>query len=108
MLTQKQAGADTGRAAEMLAGQFNLNLSEIREVAELASADEYGALTDRLWATCRDLTRPKLDKLAQRLDVKAGWDDLILPDEQMTLMRRIAAQIRVGTASMTTGALGRR
>ena len=32
--------------------------------------------------------------LAQRLDVKAVWDDLVLPEEQMSLMKAIAGQVR--------------
>src|SRR6266849_687519 len=52
------------------------------------------AITDCVWDLCRDLTRPRLDALAQRLDVKATWDDLVLPNEQMSLMRQIAGQVR--------------
>ena len=83
-------------AATMLAGQFNLNLDEIKEAAALASKSSPGgdAIGDRAWAACRDLTSPRLDTLAQRLDVKSTWDDLVLPDEQMALMRGIAGQVR--------------
>ena len=53
---------------------------------------------------CRDLTRPRLDALAQRLDVKASWGDLVVPAEQEGLLRTIAAQVREGgITSMTTG-----
>ncbi|MBI3228893.1 MAG: ATP-binding protein, partial [Burkholderiales bacterium] len=51
-------------------------------------------LQNHLWDACRDLTRPRLDSLAQRLDAKATWDDLVLPEEQMRLMRQIAAQVK--------------
>jgi len=90
------AGPEIERMAEVLAGQFNLNLRDIREVASLASKTtaEPGTITERLWDACRDLTRPRLDALAPRLDVKATWDDLVLPDEQMGLMRQIAGQVR--------------
>jgi hypothetical protein len=82
--------------AEQLAGQFNLNLGEIRSVVARASTcDPPSAPTcEKLWNACRDLTRPRLDSLAQRLDVKATWDDLVLPEDQMHLMRQIAAQVR--------------
>src|SRR5205085_8021586 len=43
---------------------------------------------------CRGLTRPRLDALAQRLEVKATWNDLVLPEEQMALMGQIVAQVR--------------
>jgi ATPase family associated with various cellular activities (AAA)/Winged helix domain, variant len=91
--TPDEAPAPT---AERLAGQFDLNLGDIREAttAALKLPATQGAVWERIWDTCRDRTRPRLDSLAQRLDVKATWDDLVLPDEQMTLMRQIAGQVR--------------
>lgn len=80
---------------QILAGQFNMNLHEIRSVA--ASAAETGGesgIQKELWRACRQLAQTSLDSLAQRLDPKATWDDLVLPDEQMALMRQIAGQVR--------------
>ncbi len=37
--------------------------------------------------------RPRLDTLAQRLDPKATWDDLVLPDEETNLLHQIADQV---------------
>ncbi len=37
--------------------------------------------------------RPRVDSLAQRVDVKAGWDDLILPPEKKTILERIVEQV---------------
>jgi len=93
-LKAQNAGEES--AAEKFAGQFNLNLGDIRRITALAlkAPAESGSLSDRVWDLCRDLTRPRLDSLAQRLDVKATWDDLVLPDEQTTLMRQIATQVR--------------
>jgi hypothetical protein len=85
--------ADTG---SMLAGQFHLNLHEIAEVAQTAIQSAVGdtGLHDRLWSGCKELTRPRLDQLAQRLDAKARWADLVLPAEQMSLMQQIAGQVK--------------
>jgi ATPase family protein associated with various cellular activities (AAA)/winged helix domain-containing protein len=80
---------------QILAGQFNLNLNDIRNVATIAletPGDE--GIRQKLWHTCRNLTRTSLDSLAQRLEPKATWNDLILPDEEMEIMRRIAGQVR--------------
>ncbi len=95
-LTMWEAEPEVAQSAEMLAAQFNLNFSDMRRVAALASKApaEQGTFGKRLWDACRDLTRPRLDALAQRLDVKATWDDLVLPNEQMSLMRQIAGQVR--------------
>jgi ATP-dependent 26S proteasome regulatory subunit len=82
--------------AELLVGQFNLNLNDIREAAAMSvqalSKDE--EITTRVWRTCRDLARPSLDTLAQRLEPKATWDDLVLPEEQAGLLRQIVGQVR--------------
>jgi len=47
-----------------------------------------------LWNACRGLGRSKLDDLAQRITPAAGWDELILPDAQQSLLRQIAAHVR--------------
>ena len=96
LLASWHAGEESASAAGKLAGQFNLNLNEIHDIAAVAekSPSGPGAINERLWDMCRDLTRPRLDALAQRLDVKATWNDLVLPNEQMLLMRQIAAQVR--------------
>lgn len=73
--------------AERLAGQFNLNLADLHRIGD----DE---TEDTPWETCRRFTRPRLDALAQRIDAKATWDDLVLPAEQTLLMQQIVAQVR--------------
>jgi predicted nucleic acid-binding protein len=81
--------------AQRLAGQFSLNHDQIRTAGALAvRLPAAGELGDRLWDASRELLRPRLDALAQRLEAKAGWDDLVLPDEQMRIMRQIAGQVR--------------
>ncbi|MEH1800130.1 MAG: ATP-binding protein [Nostoc sp.] len=52
------------------------------------------AVRDRLWSACLASTRPQLDSLAQRLDPKATWDDIVLPAEETNLLHQIADQIR--------------
>jgi predicted nucleic acid-binding protein len=96
LLNARQAGARTGPAAEMLAGQFHLNIGEIHSMASSALQPGLApeAMQSKLWSACRDLTRPRLDSLAQRLEPKAAWDDLVLPAEQTGLMRQIASQVR--------------
>lgn len=76
-----------------LAGQFNLNLSEIQQIATTTNLD-HPAANDRLWDACLLRTRPRLDTLAQRLDAKATWDDLVLPEAETNLLRQIVAQVR--------------
>ncbi|QHN05497.1 ATP-binding protein [Granulicella sp. WH15] len=51
-------------------------------------------LADSLWNTCRTQSRVRLDKLAQRVEADAGWDDLILPASEMRVLRTIALQMQ--------------
>ena len=85
---------DGETTAQLLAGQFHLNLHNIREASASAAGASNGNFKLALWRSCRDLTRPKLDQLAQRLQAKATWEELVLPDEQFKLMRQIAGQVR--------------
>lgn len=81
----------------LLAGQFNLNVSTIRQIVKHVS-DETGNNGhfphDRLWDACLVSTGPRLDLLAQRLEPKATWEDIVLPQETMDLLHQIADQVR--------------
>jgi hypothetical protein len=76
-------------APEQLAGHFDLNIPSIHRVAELAQANGHD-----LWQTCLTFTRPRLDTLAQAIDAKATWEDLILPEQELALLRQLPAQVR--------------
>jgi hypothetical protein len=98
---QQSAWADelgsAPEAAALLAAQFNLNLPNLRKIARLARAESESApesLAEKAWDICREMERPRLDALAQRLEPKMTWDDLVLPRAEMKLLRDIAAQVR--------------
>ncbi|MFJ9742307.1 ATP-binding protein [Streptomyces sp. NPDC101166] len=74
--------------ADRLAGQFTLDLSAIHEVATAAGGDP-----EQAWRGCLVRTRPRLGPLAQRLDSRVGWEDIVLPDEETALLRQIADQV---------------
>ena len=84
---------------QLLAGQFNLPLAEIARnagVVRSGAAAEEGPeeLHQRLWQACLASTRPQLENLAQRIEAKATWEDIVLPDEVMGLLRQIANQMQ--------------
>jgi hypothetical protein len=58
----------------------------------LASGEE--ALGSALWDACRAEARPQLDQLAERIDARAGWDDLVLPALPKQTLHEIVAQQR--------------
>ncbi|MBN2358790.1 MAG: ATP-binding protein, partial [Deltaproteobacteria bacterium] len=87
-------GPEAGTGPARLAGQFNLNLTTIQQVARAALPGPPGEpLTAAAWQSCLLRTRPRLDKLAQRLDPKVSWDDIVLPAEPEALLRQISAQV---------------
>jgi hypothetical protein len=79
---------DTNEATiDALSAQFALQVCDIREIAAMAidSADA--------WRECRARTRPRLDALAQRLEPRVDWNDIVLPDAARTLLERVADQV---------------
>jgi SpoVK/Ycf46/Vps4 family AAA+-type ATPase len=89
-------GADDTDSPARLAGQFSLNLSDIRHITQLARSEMKAgedSLSERIWDTCRARVRPRLDSLAQHLEPKATWDDIVLPDDELGPLHQIAAQV---------------
>jgi len=90
---RKVLGEAEGQAPALLAGQFNLNLPEIERIAYGVTGNGQ-PIIDRVWDACLIAARPRLDTLAQRLDVKAQtWDDLVLPEAEKKLLRQIMDQV---------------
>jgi hypothetical protein len=100
---QTELASGFAGSPERLAGQFNLSFATIRQLARGAlggapaatatSARDERSPGDRLWDACLASTRPRLDTLAQRLEAKATWDDIVLPPEATELLHQISAQV---------------
>jgi ATPase family associated with various cellular activities (AAA) len=90
-------GPESQDLAATLAAQFNLSLAMIQQVASgalLEPQEDPSARRDQLWNACLAATRPGLDGLAERIEPKASWDDIVLPEAEMKLLAQIAAQVR--------------
>ncbi|MFF2043763.1 ATP-binding protein [Kitasatospora sp. NPDC058170] len=59
-----------------------------------AAAEPAEELRSRVWSACLAVTRPRLDLLAQRLEVRARREDLVLPAEITEQLDRIRDQVR--------------
>ena len=89
-------GKAAGKTPALLAAQFNLSVEGIRQIARRVAGETDhpdADLHDRLWTECLASTRPRLDSLAQRVDVKATWQDIVLPPTETSLLHQIAAQV---------------
>jgi ATPase family protein associated with various cellular activities (AAA)/winged helix domain-containing protein len=82
--------------AAALASQFDLSVTAIQQAAEEVRAESADPATAdaRLWAACLAMTRPRLERLAHRIEARAGWDDLVLPAEPLAVLRQLVAQVR--------------
>lgn len=87
------AGVDDAIVTRLVS-QFNLDAATITAIVrqEIQSSDTAG-LERRLWNACRAALRPGLDTLAERIETKATWDDVVLPSAQLELLQQIASQV---------------
>lgn len=89
-------GPQQNGTAARLAGQFNLNLTSIHQIARTTlSSSGVGqqSIPQQLWEACVVDTRPRLEMLAQRIEPKATWDDIVLPKLELKLLHELAAQV---------------
>ncbi|HUI06067.1 MAG TPA: ATP-binding protein [Verrucomicrobiae bacterium] len=74
--------------ADALVAQFDLGVAGIRAAIAQAQTPE------QLWDACRSIVRPRLDDLAQRIEPRATWNELVLPGPQLATLHEIAAHVR--------------
>ena len=96
------------RQIDSMVANFQLTPLEIDRAVRtsLITVDSYEQLCDKLWATCRERARPKLDELAKRIEPSAGWSDLILPDDRKEMLREMIAQVRHRTTVLERWGFG--
>jgi SpoVK/Ycf46/Vps4 family AAA+-type ATPase len=88
-------GDAAGDHAERLAGHFDFGLGTIHRVAQAALTVRPDSQTDAgsLWENAITRARPALDALAQRIEPKAGWTDIQLPEHEKSQLQQIASQV---------------
>jgi len=99
---------------ESLVAQFNLTHTDIQaacislhsDIAQLETQpkpkrrkktttdNQPSPLTTHLWDICRQQSRPRLEDLAQRLEPTASWDDFVLPEPELKLLKDLVNQVR--------------
>jgi hypothetical protein len=93
-----------------LSGQFDLSISAIQDVVARSGgdADGQGTIESDLWRACLALTRPRLDLLAQRIEPRASWTELVLPPDVVAILRQLVAQVAQRTRVYEDWGFGRR
>lgn len=82
---------------EVLVDQFDLGQREIQAAnaqAVILGKHSDLSLGDRLWDACRTQARPRLEELAQRIEPAATWEDLVLPESLLQILREIGVHLR--------------
>jgi hypothetical protein len=97
-----------GRLDELIA-QFPMGAEQIASTLEQTERERDGRepIEDTLWDACRTQMRSPMGRLAQRIDTRASWDDLILPHDQLRQLHEIASQTRYRAKVHDTWDFGR-
>ena len=113
-----------GAIVDRLATQFALPPQAIRHVAAEAGGAGAAAPEAWLWEAARRRSRGPLDGLAERIDARVGWDDLVVPPDTRAALEELTAHQRhawrisedwgwaakgdrgLGTAALFAGASG--
>lgn len=113
-LSLSVAASNLNGQVEALVSQFNLSaptiydasaealgrptlVSEASEAsvkAQDSTSSDSAELGSALWDACRARTRPRLEDLAQRLESATTWDELVLPELPLQILRQIAVHVR--------------
>ncbi|NET59231.1 MAG: ATP-binding protein [Symploca sp. SIO2E6] len=94
-----------GQQLQRLAAQFRLSAAMIKIASaavqsqselspETLSPEKIAEIGDRLWDFCRLQARPQLEGLAQRINVRATWDDFVLPEKEKKILGQILTHVR--------------
>lgn len=85
-----------GDAVRKALQQFELGRGALQTAIDHAEAasNEPDDLTDAVWQACREQARGGLDALAQRVSGSTGFDDLVLPEPHLRVLREITEHLR--------------
>ena len=83
---------------ELLAGQFTLTSNQIRNAAfsarDLALQNNRPETIADLYASARQHSSHHLESLAIKIQARYGWDDIVLPEDEMANLHEIAETVR--------------
>lgn len=87
---------------DVLVSQFNLSTPTIegtcaRVLGQAQYQDPNAFQPDLktiLWQACRQQARPRLEDLAQRMDSTVSWEELVLPDQHVQILKEVVAHVQ--------------
>lgn len=97
---------------EALAGQFQLTSGQIRDAVAFARDEclQTGKALGNaeLFAAARAYSNPRLASLARKIHPRYGWQDIILPEDQLRMLREIVATVRERPRVLDEWGVGRK
>jgi hypothetical protein len=97
---------------DQLAGQFVLTTTQIRDAVAAAQdqALQHGGGLRRagLFQAARAHSSPGLASLAHKIEARYTWDDIVLPDDQVAMLREIIATVRGRPTVLETWGVGQK
>ena len=95
-----------------LAGQFALTTGQIRDAVAAArdSAAQRGSPLQEadLFAAARAHSNPRLSRLARKIEPRYRWEDLVLPEDQVSMLHEIVNTVRWRPLVLETWGVGRK
>jgi len=89
---------DSDLDVSYLAGQFQLTSGKIRDAVQTAADKAFSQKRpigmDDLFKAARLHSNPRLVNLAHKIEPRYSWDDIILPADQIMLLKEISATVR--------------
>jgi SpoVK/Ycf46/Vps4 family AAA+-type ATPase len=83
---------------EKAAVHFNLNASDIYSAAESVIEENQfstdAELKKKFWNICRLQASRNLESLAQKIESSVSWDDIVLPESQIKILKEIAVHLK--------------
>jgi ATPase family associated with various cellular activities (AAA)/Winged helix domain, variant len=90
-----QDAAELNGTLDALVAQFDFGTRALEAARLQAGQPRAGEPpAARVWDACRAQARPRLDDLAERIEPRASWGNLVLPEPQRDLLKVIAEHVR--------------
>ncbi|QDT90452.1 ATP-binding protein [Gimesia algae] len=89
---------DRLQLAGELSWQFTLDHRTIQNVIDdvtgQAKVPTHSEIARLIRRACRERTRPRLEGLAQRIEIKSTWSDLVLEADSEAILKQLCGQVR--------------
>lgn len=95
-----------------LSGQFGLATGQIRDAVssamDIATHQSRELKMEDLFLAARMHSNPSLSNLAHKIVPRYTWDDIILPDDQLTILHELIATVRGRALVLETWGVGKK